>query len=121
MVQSMELYTLPYLSTFVHIYMRAYSYSTYIHIRTHISACFHQKGEGTEIPQIFTVLIWFLNQETFIKIGVVAIALTLEAVSTSETSINIYQSTRRNIPGDSHLHLKGRLLCGGLYVPRKRW
>jgi hypothetical protein len=28
----------------------------------------------------------------------------VEAASTSETSVNFYQSTRRNIPEDSHLH-----------------
>jgi hypothetical protein len=30
------------------------------------------------------------------------IDLIMEAVSTSETSVNIYQTTRRNIPEDSH-------------------
>jgi hypothetical protein len=30
-------------------------------------------------------------------------ALMMEAASTSETSVNFYQSTRRNIPEDSHL------------------
>jgi hypothetical protein len=29
----------------------------------------------------------------------------MEAVRTSETSVNFYQSTRRNIPEDSHLDL----------------
>jgi hypothetical protein len=29
-------------------------------------------------------------------------ALVVEAVSSSETSVNIYQPTRRNIPEDSH-------------------
>jgi hypothetical protein len=33
----------------------------------------------------------------------VFIALTIEAESTSETSVNFYQTTRRNIPKDSHL------------------
>jgi hypothetical protein len=33
-----------------------------------------------------------------------AIALMMEAVSSSETSVNFYQTTRRNIPEDSHLH-----------------
>jgi hypothetical protein len=33
-----------------------------------------------------------------------AIALMMEAASTSETSVNIYQTTRRNNPEDSHLH-----------------
>jgi hypothetical protein len=30
-------------------------------------------------------------------------ALTMEAVSTSETLVNVYQTTRRNNPEDSHL------------------
>jgi hypothetical protein len=33
------------------------------------------------------------------------IALMMEAASTSETSVNFYQTTRRNIPEDSHLHI----------------
>jgi hypothetical protein len=36
----------------------------------------------------------------------VAIALMMEAVSTSETLVNFYQTTRRNIPEDSHLHTR---------------
>jgi hypothetical protein len=32
------------------------------------------------------------------------VALMMEAVNTSETSVSIYQTTRRNIPEDSHLH-----------------
>jgi hypothetical protein len=35
---------------------------------------------------------------------VVAIALIMEAASTSETSANFYQTTRRNNPEDSRLH-----------------
>jgi hypothetical protein len=35
------------------------------------------------------------------------IALMMEAVSTSETSVNFYQTTRRNIPEDSHIHICG--------------
>jgi hypothetical protein len=31
-------------------------------------------------------------------------ALMMEAVSTSETSVNFYQTTRPNIPEDSYLH-----------------
>jgi hypothetical protein len=31
------------------------------------------------------------------------IALIMEAVSTFETSVNLYQTTQRNIPEDSHL------------------
>jgi hypothetical protein len=33
----------------------------------------------------------------------------MEAESTSETSVNFYQTTRRNIPEDSHLHIRRRL------------
>jgi hypothetical protein len=35
-------------------------------------------------------------------------ALMIEAVSTSETSVNFYQTTRRNIPENSHLHTRRR-------------
>jgi hypothetical protein len=37
-----------------------------------------------------------------------AIALMMEAASTSETSVNFYQTTRRNNPEDSHLHTHRR-------------
>jgi hypothetical protein len=33
-------------------------------------------------------------------------ALMMEAVSTSETSVNLYQTTRRNIPEDTHYLVK---------------
>jgi hypothetical protein len=32
----------------------------------------------------------------------------MEAVSTSKMSLNFYQTTRRNIPEDSHLHTRRR-------------
>jgi transposase-like protein len=32
----------------------------------------------------------------------------MEAVSISETSVNFYQTTRRNIPEDSHFHIRRR-------------
>jgi hypothetical protein len=35
-------------------------------------------------------------------------ALMMEAASTFETSANFYQTTRRNIPEDSHLHTRRR-------------
>jgi hypothetical protein len=41
------------------------------------------------------------------SIGVIT-DLMMEAVSTSETSVNIRQITRRNIPEDSHLHSRRR-------------
>jgi hypothetical protein len=30
----------------------------------------------------------------------------MEAISTSESSVSFYQTTRRNIPEDSHLHTR---------------
>jgi hypothetical protein len=36
------------------------------------------------------------------------IALMTEAESTSETSVNFYQTTRRYNPEDSHLHTRRR-------------
>jgi hypothetical protein len=36
------------------------------------------------------------------------IALLIEAASTSETSVNLYQTTQRNIPEDSRLHTRRR-------------
>jgi hypothetical protein len=36
------------------------------------------------------------------------IALMMEAANTSETSVNFYQTTRRNNPEDSHLHTRRR-------------
>jgi hypothetical protein len=44
-----------------------------------------------------------------------AIALMMEAVSTSEISVSFYQSTWHNIPEDSYLHTR-RL--EGVYVNR---
>jgi hypothetical protein len=38
----------------------------------------------------------------------VIIAMLIEAASTSETSINVYQTARRNIPEESHLHTRRR-------------
>jgi hypothetical protein len=35
-----------------------------------------------------------------------AIALMMEALNTSETSLNLYQTARCNIPEDSHLHTR---------------
>jgi hypothetical protein len=36
----------------------------------------------------------------------VLIALMMEAVINSETSVSFYQTIRRNIPEDSHLHTR---------------
>jgi hypothetical protein len=40
--------------------------------------------------------------------AVFCIALMMEAVSASETSVNFYQTTRRYNPDDSHLHTRRR-------------
>jgi hypothetical protein len=36
---------------------------------------------------------------------VLRIALMMETASSFETSVNFYQTTRRNIPEDSHLYV----------------
>jgi hypothetical protein len=36
------------------------------------------------------------------------VALMMEAISTSEMSVSMYQTTRRNIPEDSHVHTRRR-------------
>jgi hypothetical protein len=57
-----------------------------------------------------------------------AIALMMEAVSTSETSVNFHKTTRCNIPEGCHLHnrrrenLKSHLKDAGLFSrPRELW
>jgi hypothetical protein len=38
----------------------------------------------------------------------IIIVQMMEAANTSETSVNFYQTTRRNIPEDGHLHTRRR-------------
>jgi hypothetical protein len=38
----------------------------------------------------------------------IIIAVMMEAASTSETSVNFYQTTRRYYPEDNHLHIRRR-------------
>jgi hypothetical protein len=47
-----------------------------------------------------------MEQSPFQKLIVtqLLIALMIEAASAPETSVNFYQTTRRNIPQESHLH-----------------
>jgi hypothetical protein len=45
-----------------------------------------------------------------------AASMMVEAVSTYETSVNSYQTTRRNIPEDSHLPNKTHLYIGLLHT-----
>jgi hypothetical protein len=44
------------------------------------------------------------------------IALMMEAVSMSETSVNFYQTTQRNIPEDSHFHEEGQITRQNIQV-----
>jgi hypothetical protein len=48
------------------------------------------------------------------------IALMMEAASTSETSVNFYQTTRRSISEDSHLQQKESLKQTALHNLPKR-
>jgi hypothetical protein len=44
------------------------------------------------------------------------IALMMAAASTSETSVNFYQATRRNNPENSHMHVDAGLLGCDLHL-----
>jgi hypothetical protein len=44
-------------------------------------------------------VVWYKRT----NVSQVLAALMMEAASTSETLVNFYQTTRRNIPEDSHL------------------
>jgi hypothetical protein len=54
-------------------------------------------------------------------------SLTMEAVGTSETSVNMYQATRSNISEDSHLYtrrrenLKSHQIFYGLHIETAGW
>jgi hypothetical protein len=43
---------------------------------------------------------------TAVSMKMSLIALMMEAVNTSETLVNFYETTLRNIPEDSHLHTR---------------
>jgi hypothetical protein len=60
-------------------------------------------------------VFWVVAQyslEKFTDVSEVLVAsiirAMMEAASTSETSVNFYQTTRRNNPEDSHLHTRRR-------------
>jgi hypothetical protein len=38
------------------------------------------------------------------------VTLMMETVSAFETSVNFYETTRRNVPEDRHLHLKAKVV-----------
>jgi hypothetical protein len=54
-------------------------------------SCREVSQKLTDVSEVFTAYY-------------IIIALMMEAVSTSETSVNFYETSRRNIPEDSHIH-----------------
>jgi hypothetical protein len=60
-----------------------------------LGCCTMLSGRSLSTIQMFAVSV--------IKAIITIIALMMEAVSTFETSVKLYQSTRCNIPKDSHL------------------
>jgi uncharacterized membrane protein YkgB len=54
-------------------------------------------------------LVKFTDVSEVLPVSIIrAISLMMAAVSTSETSANIYQTTRHKNPEDSHLHTRRR-------------
>jgi hypothetical protein len=50
-------------------------------------------------------VVWYkFTEVSEVLAASIIIALMMEAVSASETSVNFYETTRRNLPEDSHLH-----------------
>jgi hypothetical protein len=60
---------------------------------------------GRSLPDVSEMLLASI-------FGAMMMSLMMEAQGTFETSVNFYQSTRRNNPEDSHLHT----LCGYVTV-----
>jgi hypothetical protein len=48
------------------------------------------------------------TEDNCLSVNRAIIALPMEAASTSETSANFYQTTRRNNPEDNHRHTRSR-------------
>jgi hypothetical protein len=53
-------------------------------------------------------VIWYKVTDVSEVLAASIIRAMMEAASTSETSVNFYQTTRRNISEDSHLHARRR-------------
>jgi hypothetical protein len=69
------------------------------------ACCLHHQGDEWEPASAAKVLpgpTGSYMSNRFLARGLL-IALMMEASSTSETSVNFYQTTRSNIPEDSHL------------------
>jgi hypothetical protein len=56
----------------------------------------------TASTQMYSGMLHRVVWQKFTDVSEVLPALMIEAASTSETSVNFYQTTRRNIPEDSH-------------------
>jgi hypothetical protein len=54
----------------------------------------------------FLKVFWNVATRSLTEIDRRFIALMMEAVSTSETLVNFCETTRRNIPEDSHLYTR---------------
>jgi hypothetical protein len=54
------------------------------------------------------VVWWKLTDVEEVLIASIIRAMMMEAVGISETSVNFYESTWRNIPEDSHIHIRHR-------------
>jgi hypothetical protein len=50
------------------------------------------------------VVSYKLTDVSAVLTATITITLMMEAVSTSETLVNFYETTQHNIPEDSHLH-----------------
>jgi hypothetical protein len=71
---------------------------------------------------VFWVVVWHKFTD-ILEVHAVSIvrALMVEAASTSETSVNFYQTTRRNNPEDNHLNFYTdsswtSSFCGWLFI-----
>jgi hypothetical protein len=49
-------------------------------------------------------VVWYKFTDVSEVLAASIIALMMEAASTCETSVNVYQTTRRNSPEDSYIH-----------------
>jgi hypothetical protein len=68
------------------------------------------------ISDLITKLI-YLDQR-YSLVGTLRRTLMMEAVNTSETSVNFYETIRRNIPQDCHLHTNHRKNTGTYFERR---
>jgi hypothetical protein len=66
-----------------------------------VQSCWLCYTESSELSSLVGAPLLF-----FCTILKMADALMMEAASTSETSVNLYQTARHHIPEDSHLHTR---------------